>query len=277
MPIFRLFRKNKKKESAPSFAVHSAGLSHRGNVRETNQDAFMFPDKASCGSAVMAVADGMGGHEGGEVAAKQCIKIFGETLKDGYDGAWRWPDAWGKPPKTGERDLESFILEHALMTAHLAISKLAREDSTLHDMGTTFTGALIEGETLYSIHAGDSRLFLYRNGFLKQLTRDHRFDPAVSDTLMIPAELAERYTLPNVLTQSVGNGPLKPDLDSHKLQWGDVLLFCSDGLTDMISDEHIRRILGAEPSAQQRAQALIDAALLQGGRDNVTAVVATCQ
>lgn len=277
MPIFRLFSKLAKKREKPTVSVRAFGLTHTGLIRKANQDAFLYTDIPSETPVILGVADGMGGHQGGEVAANQCIKLFGETLKEGFQDSWRWPSGWGEHPNTKEKPLESHILERALMTAHFLIRKLGQEDEDLRDMGTTFTGGLIEGDTLHYIHVGDSRLYLARDETLTQLTSDHRFDPAVGDTLLIPSELAEFYLAPNVLTQSVGGAVIRPEIGTKPLKPSDVLLICSDGQTDMISKEHIRRVLSdPQKNEKQKAQELIDAGLTQGGRDNITVVVAVC-
>lgn len=277
MVFFRLFSKNANKREQNSFSVRSFGFSHMGKVRTSNQDAFLFNDLPGTSAPVMAVADGMGGHQGGEIASTQCIKIFANTLKDAFGDTWFWPKFWGDKPATTERSLESHILERALMTAHFAIRKLSFEDVELHDMGTTFTGLLIEGSTLHFVHAGDSRLYLFRDGELTQVTQDHRYDPVVSDTLLIPTELTSEYAVPNTLTKSVGDDTLSPDIGLVKLEPNDQLLLCTDGLTDMISNEHIRRILDvSHTSEKEKVQALLDAALKLGGRDNVTVVIGTC-
>jgi PPM family protein phosphatase len=152
----------------------------------------------------------------------------------------------------------------------------ARTDRHLSGMGTTLTLAYIVNTDAFIIHVGDSRAYRFRQGKLEQLTRDHTMAQGLADLGAIKPEEVPRHAKRHVLTNFVG-GPssgVEPEASAIQLQNGDVLLLCSDGLTEMVEDAEISRILGDSEKPDAAAKALIDLALEKGGRDNVTVLLA---
>jgi protein phosphatase len=158
-----------------------------------------------------------------------------------------------------------------------SLTERSRTDARYYGMGTTLTVAYSVGVDLFIIHVGDSRAYLYRDGELRQLTKDHTIAQAMADAGYIAPEEIRRHSRRNVLTKYLGghHGKVKADVRWLRLAAADRLLVCTDGLTEMVPDKLIGEILGQHAKPDVAAQALIDAALEGGGADNVTAVVAS--
>lgn len=266
--------------------VHSFGSTDRGRQRETNQDQFLtaallgalwvqqtsVPQSAVHYSEdrgqVFVVADGMGGARGGEQASALAVGALEGFLLN----ALRWLLALDD--STGSNVLREF--KAALRGADERVYAAAAADPELRGMGTTLTMAYSRGADLFVAHAGDSRCYLFRNGALQQLTRDHTLVQEMIETKLIPPEAAATHELRHVITNAVG-GPtpgVHAEVHQLRLEPGDGLLLCTDGLTGMLTDAQIAAVLRALPDPQQACEALISAANEQGGVDNVTAVVA---
>lgn len=215
-----------------------------GRVREGNEDSFMAR------LPLLAVADGMGGHQGGEVASKLAL----ETLKKAADG--------------------QVALVEVVHQANRAVFDKAAQDPGLAGMGTTLTVFLVEGNTLRLAHVGDSRAYLLRDGQLQQITRDHTVVQRMVDEGRITAPEAQIHPQRSILTRALGvDQDIQVDQASIEPQPGDRLLLCSDGLTGMIDEEVILGILTQEQDPQAASDELVEAANQAGGQDNVTAVV----
>ncbi|MGA0123186.1 MAG: Stp1/IreP family PP2C-type Ser/Thr phosphatase, partial [Gaiellales bacterium] len=215
-----------------------------GRLRQSNEDALILSDP------VFAVADGMGGARAGEVASAMAVAAL-----HGLDGG---PDD----------------LVIALEGANARIHRAAREDASLAGMGTTLTAAVVHGDEVAIAHVGDSRAYLWRDGVLRQVTDDHSLvAELIRRGALTPAE-AERHPQRSVITRALGaEAGVEVDLVRLAPQAGDLLLLCSDGLTGMIGDGEIGRILGAGEPLQQAARVLVQAANGAGGEDNVTVVL----
>ena len=225
-----------------------------GRARSGNEDSYF------CGRTVLAVADGLGGHQGGEVASAAAVEPL--AALDGREFA---------DPAEAADELTAAIRE-----ANAAILDRAGGDPGLWGMGTTVTAAALAGEHhLQLAHVGDSRAYLLRDGSLEQLTTDHTVvAELVRRGRLTPAQAAihpER----SILTRAVGLDPRIPvdTPDPLELQDGDQVLLCSDGLTEPVDDDQIAQLLSAEPDGNAACQALIDAANAAGGPDNVTVVL----
>jgi protein phosphatase len=235
------------------FRVDSAGRSDVGLVREKNEDAFLVDPELG----VYVVCDGMGGHLGGQVASRTAVDTLSEALRRGDSD-----------------DGDSDRLATAILRANRAVFARAQGDSSLHNMGTTVVGIREDGDLLHLCHVGDSRAYRLRQGRLDQVTRDHSLVNLYADN----PSLAERFgpANENVIVRAVG---LREEVEvEHRavaMEDGDVYLLCSDGLTDMVDDWILRELLAdaTEGSLDECADALIRAALSNGGIDNVTAVV----
>jgi protein phosphatase len=262
-------------------------VTHTGKVRPRNEDHFLvfrlcreqqtlltnIPDDQISRSAgetgySMIVADGMGGMAAGEVASRLAIttalKLVNKSAKWGF-----------KINRKEARELVDRI-SYYLREIDRTFTEEGDADHRLFGMGTTLTAAYSIGVDLFVIHLGDSRAYLYRRGELQQLTKDHTFAQAMADAGSIAHDEVRRHARRNTLTNYIGgrHGKFKADLRWLRLADGDRLLLCTDGLSDMVDDCSIVRILGEHDRSQDAAEALLDEALERGGTDNVTVVVA---
>lgn len=240
------------------------GRSHIGLVRAMNQDAFVTMDHLG----FWAVADGMGGHAGGEVAAQAAIAAAAAR-------AQFFADPLRKGPCTPQD-----FLQDVMTRAHDAVLERARLEPRLAQMGTTLVALLITSDatpTAHLAHLGDSRGYLFRDNRLTQLTRDHTLiETYLAQGVLTPA-MAKTHPERHVLAKAIGISlSAKPDLAAIPLHQSDILLLCSDGLTKMLDDADIAGIIGnAHNDPMRICDRLIDATLARGGEDNVTVVVIT--
>jgi PPM family protein phosphatase len=267
--------------------VEFGAVSHTGKVRAQNEDHFLvsklsrkqqilltnvpheqFPEHFAEDGYSMIVADGMGGMAAGEVASRMAIAtgvmLFQKSPKWGF-----------KINKREARELFHRVNTY-LQEIDLALTKRSEEDRRLFGMGTTLTASYSIGVDLFVIHVGDSRAYLYRDGKLLQLTKDHTVAQAMADAGYIAHEEIRHHIKRNVLTNFLGghHGKVKADVRWLRLRDRDRLLLCSDGLNDMVDDASIARILNTHDQPPYAAQSLVDEALDRGGRDNVTVIVA---
>lgn len=218
-----------------------------GNVREHNEDSLtVLPP-------LFAVADGMGGHEAGEIASEITIN----TLND-------------LAPQSADAE----ALARAVVAANLNVIKAPSQGVGREGMGTTLTAAILEKERLIIAQVGDSRAYLLHNGSLQQLTRDHSLMADMIEAGQLTEAEARVHPNRSVITRAIGSDPhMQPDLYELNVETGDRLLLCSDGICGMIEDHEIASIMRQAPSAQSCADQLVEAALAAGGFDNATAVV----
>ncbi len=260
--------------TAQSPLVRSYGRSDRGLVRKSNEDHFLIADlgrtmwvlqtslpqpEVQFGSRrghLFLIADGVGGHRGGEVASALTVTTLEHFMLDVFRG------------------VEDF--QTALKQAHARILEESVRHPAVSGMGTTLTMAVANNWKLYVVHAGDSRCYLFRDRELRQLTSDHTVvAEMVRKGLLDPAE-ASHHLYRHVVTNVVGGHleSVKVDVQEVDLQPGDTVLLCTDGLTDMLANDRIAEILEADRDPKPACDRLIDEALKAGGRDNVTTIVA---
>ena len=222
---------------------------HVGKVRSNNEDALIVIEPET-----FVVADGMGGASAGEVASQMLIDTVKHFLSK-------------NPPPWNEK-----LLSQAILLANDKILNKARLNPEFRGMGTTATILSFDGGKAYFAHVGDSRLYLLRNNYFAQITQDHSYVESLVKRGEISHEEARMHPMKNVLTQAVGAvTELDIDAANFSVQSGDIFLLCTDGLTNMVEDELIAKIL---LGASNPADALIDAALSAGGKDNVSVIVA---
>jgi PPM family protein phosphatase len=220
-----------------------------GRVRQGNEDSYLAEPP------LYAVADGMGGHRGGEVASHLAL----DTLEAMF--------------LRGEGTLTEQVKE-----ANRAVFARSSEDRKVAGMGTTLTAAVVDGDGLHLAHVGDSRAYLLRAGSLRQLTEDHTLVNRMVKAGEITRAEAEVHPHRNVVTRSIGTEPDVPvDEQSVALLEGDRILLCSDGLTGMVTEDQIQAILETTDDPQEAADRLIRAANRAGGIDNITTVVLDVQ
>ena len=226
-------------------APRYAAATDVGLVRSNNEDAYLTAPP------LFAVADGMGGHRAGEVASAGAIR----TLQ-----------------KEAGHDTDSLVA--AVQSANRVVHAEAAANPDLSGMGTTITAMMTTHDSAQIVHVGDSRAYLLREGRLRRLTQDHTVVDRLAREGKIPADEVDRHPQRSVLERALGVGPeVDVDVQLLDVRPGDRLLLCTDGLTSMLDDDEIREILLTESDPQTAAQALIDAALAAGGKDNVTAVI----
>ena len=233
----------------------STGLTDTGVVRTANQDSYFVDDKLG---RFFIVADGMGGHAGGEQASKIATEIIYAYLQKNWDS-----------PLDSE-----ILLKEAVNKANLGILKDQQQHPERGDMGTTVVVLIFrEGQSLCA-HVGDSRLYRFRGGNLEQITDDHTWVGMALKKGEIDAEQAKFHPWRHVLSQCLGREDLQRiDIQKLDVKSGDRLLICSDGLTEEVSDGQIETALTSLQSCQQTARELIDAAKAAGGSDNITIII----
>jgi protein phosphatase len=267
--------------------VDLSARSHPGHHRSNNEDHFLVsrigrtletlitslpagdvPARSEEVNYVMIVADGMGGHAAGEIASRMAISALISLALD-------VPDWILKVDEDHAREIKRRSRKRFQRIGAMLVER-GRRDPALAGMGTTLTVARSLGRDLLIVHVGDSRAYLLRAGSLHRLTRDHTYAQLLVDTgQLAPEEVADsrhRHVLTNALGGSIED--VRVDTDLLRLNDGDRLLLCSDGLTDLVDDETITQILRNATRSSDACERLVQRALDQGGRDNVTVIVA---
>ncbi|UCG52971.1 MAG: Stp1/IreP family PP2C-type Ser/Thr phosphatase [Candidatus Latescibacterota bacterium] len=239
-----------------------ASLSHIGQVRQRNEDALghFEPTEKSARDekgSIFVVADGMGGHRGGEIASKLAVETIISEFYSSKEG--------GVVP----------ALRLAFKEANKVIIEKSKDDVDLFGMGTTCTVLVVRNDDAYFAHIGDSRAYLYRDGELKQITEDHSLVGEMVRSGIISDEDARNHPRRNVITRSLGtHEEISADIPTSPfgLADGDVLLLCSDGLTSVVTREEVKKTLESK-SPRDACDALVDLANEKGGKDNITVQV----
>jgi protein phosphatase len=237
---------------------------HKGQVRDSNEDSLGAVKVNQAGNdktesvGLYVVADGMGGHQAGEVASQLAVhtvirEFMAELSYDMPENYQKW-------------------LKSAVAIANQMILNRGQEDHV--EMGTTLVMAVVVGSNVHIVNVGDSRAYLISESGIRQLTKDHTFVQKLVEVGAITPEQAIDHPHRNILTQAVGTTEdITIDLFNEKLQENDYLLLCSDGLWDELSNQEIWQIVMSADSAQAACQALVDATNAAGGRDNIAIVL----
>ena len=236
-----------------AYGYASAVASHVGMVRANNQDS------GYAGDQLFLVADGMGGHAGGDVASALVTRDLAKLDE----------------PQTGSPEHAAEALRTSLLNANTMLRDTVKEHHELAGLGTTFVGFLTVGDQLSVAHIGDSRLYLFRDGALQQITKDHTFVQRLVDSGRITEEEAQYHPRRSVLMRVLGDVESAPEVDTMVLDTrpDDIWLLCSDGLCGYVSDDDIEKILRRRRSLQGAVDDLIDKSLSHGAPDNVTVVL----
>jgi PPM family protein phosphatase len=267
-------------------------LSHQGHVRDANEDSFAvfrmgrflervsssvpendLPSRFEESGHLMIVADGLGGHEAGDVASRTALITAFQLIYRSPRWALKLDDPTTRDSEI--RDMQARARGY-LRQVHAELRQQAAGDTRLAGMGTTFTGVYAIGTDLFVTHVGDSKAYLFRSGDMQKITHDHTVAQEYADQGMIAQEDVEKHRMHHVLTRAIG-GPdenLEGDMHHVTIYQGDRLLICTDGLTDMAKEDEIAGVLARHPRSEEACRALIALALERGGRDNVTAIVA---
>ncbi len=220
---------------------------HQGLVRASNQDSLLVSER------LYGVADGMGGHNGGETASR----ITAQVLKNAL---------FGKKP-------DEAALRMGVEAANRRVFDMAKHDQSLSGMGTTLTVLWEDESSILIAHVGDSRAYLLRNGEFKQITLDHSLVAELLRSNVITAEMARKHPYRNVITRAVGIDPIvTADIITEDKLEGDTWLICSDGLYNMVEDSRLAEILTSE-DIEKAGDKLIELALEGGGTDNISFVL----
>lgn len=223
-----------------------------GMVRKTNEDSFIFMPPH-----LFVVADGMGGHVAGEIASSLGANTIREYIVKNSDQS-DWEQA----------------LKEAIIEANTSIYQMAQSQSECQGMGTTVTAVYLDNTEVYWSHVGDSRLYLIRDNSLEQVTSDHSLVWELMQSGSITSEEAQVHPHRNILTRAVGTSDtLKVDSGKFLSQPGDNLLLCTDGLTNMLSEDNILTICTQPDSPQTIVNTLVEQARQAGGHDNITAIL----
>ena len=224
-----------------------------GKVRPVNEDAYYLPQQ---GEQFCAIADGMGGHNAGEVASAMAVNIFSAEL-------------------SGAKALNGQAMRRAVECANRCIHKKSLETDQCNGMGTTFTALSFEGNNAHIAHVGDSRAYLLRNKTIMRLTLDHTLvEEMVLKGLITPRE-AKYHPKRNYITRALGTAEnVEVDLVQVELQPGDIFLLCTDGLSNHVEERKILEISQKACSWKEKLKELIQRALDDGGSDNITALYA---
>lgn len=228
-------------------------ISDIGLVRETNEDSYICDPPH-----LFIVADGMGGHVAGEIASKLAINTVNSYIQE----------------HAGKDNLD-ILLKEAIIQANTSIYQMALSKEEFSGMGTTVTASYIDGETIYWGHVGDSRMYLFRNGKLNQLTNDHSLVWELVQSGNITRDEAHVHPKRNMLTRAVGTSCLIT-VDTGFVTWrpGDVILLCTDGLTNMVSEQEICTLMQQKDcDTASLVRQLVDRAKGAGGFDNITVIL----
>ena len=274
--------------SAPAIRVEFGARTHVGHVRPNNEDQYLIvrlrksvdvlattlpPEEVSQflqrEGFVLLVADGMGGAAAGERASalvvREAIRHLLETAK------------WFFRLDDPDEEVRMRLLRETLERVDRQLIREAEEDPTLAGMGTTLTALSVIGADAFIVHIGDSRAYLFRDGRLEQLTRDHTVVQELVDKGVLRPEEARTHRMRHIITNAIGGRPgVEGEIVKLRLLDGDRFLLCTDGLHGSVRDDEIAAVLVRHPGPEDACVALVEAALSRGGRDNVTAVVAAC-
>lgn len=242
--------------------IEVAGLSDVGCQRQNNEDSFLYWEPTGekelrRKGRLAVIADGMGGHEGGQEASRLAV----ETVREVYDRDFR--------------DDPQAALAASFTAAHARIQEYAEQNPIFEGMGTTCTALVLLGRQLYFAHVGDSRLYLLRSANITRLTRDHSYVGRLVESGLVRAEDAERHPQRHILTAALGAGmvaAVDSGLRAEPLQDGDHLLLCTDGLWGVVSDLELQTVVTGKSPAQS-CEALVKLARQRGGPDNITVQV----
>lgn len=232
-------------------------LTDVGQSRTTNQDyVYLSIDAVGALPNLLIVADGMGGHKAGEVASENAVMSVVKSVKS-----------------SDKKDIVS-IIQEAIACANDDLIALSRSDIKYEGMGTTMVLATIVEDSMYVANIGDSRLYLI-NDDIHQITRDHSYVEEMVSMGELDKESARTHEKKNIITRAIGvvKGT-EADFFEVQLQSNDIILMCSDGLTNMVDDEQIKNIINSHKEIEDTVHTLIDAANSNGGKDNIAVLLA---
>ncbi len=235
--------------------MESYSISDIGYVRSNNEDAWAELPAYK----FFVLADGMGGHQAGEVASKEAVERLGSQIEELYQKA---------PPKAAAE------LRAAIERVNREIYQLSLKNRRYAGMGTTLVCLLVCGESLIYAHVGDSRIYRFRDKCLTKLTQDHSLREELLGKGKLKAESTPVGAFKNIITRAIGtHADVQPEIESTQLMDGDIYFLCSDGLTDELSTDEMSSILLKAKTIKEASDSLVSAAKAKGGNDNITIVM----
>lgn len=229
----------------------------KGKRREKNEDYCYIPDGVGP-QGLAIVADGIGGYRGGEVASQLATKVMCSLIKN-------------EGEMDGNRADE--VIYEALNAANNAINDYSTDNEFFGGMGTTLVASLRTKDTVKIINIGDSRAYKYKNGKVKQISIDHSLVQELINARKITKQQGRSHPRRNIITKALGDAIAMPDIYDISFEEGEIILLCSDGLSDMLDDKEIAKIISQNEFLEDMASQLIDAANDAGGYDNITCVL----
>lgn len=234
--------------------------SDRGKVRQINEDSYNIISGYPGIPVTFVIADGMGGHNSGEIASNLAVEFISNYILQ-------------FPEELQKHDTQGTIHE-IIRLANMEIYQKSVEEPTFQGMGTTLILAMVTGRTLHIGHVGDSRAYLLREGEMTRITTDHSYIEELIKSGSISREEAERHPKKNIITRALGCfNEVEADIHTVELQEKDVILICTDGLTNMLNEDEIMNILTETKEPEQTCTKLIEIANEKGGEDNITVLV----
>lgn len=236
--------------------IQAYAITDVGKVRFMNQD-YIFSSELPIGVLpnLFMVADGMGGHKAGDYASRFLVEQMVDYIRSSEN----------KPVVS--------IIKQGIQSANERLYQLAQEQEELFGMGTTLVLAVIEQDTLYAANVGDSRLYLVRDG-IRQVTRDHSYVEEMVALGRLERNSQDYLSKKNIITRAIGSkANVEVDFFEIDLMPGDYILLCSDGLTNMVSEEQMEEMIRSDKTIKEKVEQLVATANLQGGRDNIAAIL----
>lgn len=237
--------------------MKAIGMSDIGKCRKNNEDAYYLPDDTSPLQALYIVADGVGGSNAGEVASNGAIASFLEYVK-------------------AHKDVQEVtdLMAGGFQSANHMVFEQSKTSEALAEMGTTMVAAIVQDGKAYIAHVGDSRAYLMQKEILNQLTTDHSYVMELVKKGEITREQAASHPERNSITRAVGiEERVETDISVFPVEKGDLLLLCTDGLSDSLTEEELAQMLRQKKSIRKKAKQLVETANLRGGYDNITLVL----
>lgn len=239
----------------------AAGITDRGKVRQENQDNYYVDVLHDRGQALVVICDGMGGAKAGDVASEMATELFVAEVKKRFTPSM-------KPHYMRE------VMAEAVKAANAVVFERSGESDALSGMGTTIVAALIDHEDCVIMNVGDSRAYLLSGGGIRRVTNDHSLAEELLRQGRLTPRQAKAYPAKNMITRAVGTeGRVEPEFYAEKLAQGDIVLLCSDGLTNMVTDDEILSCVQASGDIFEAGNRLVALANERGGHDNITVVM----
>src|ERR1043165_2151390 len=242
----------------PAVRLEMAALTHKGRVRDHNEDSLYFDIR----DRVMIVCDGMGGHAGGHIASELAVQVVSNGLRQ------LRPSDWADEDKVIE------AMKGAVFGANDHILSRSRVDAELSDMGTTIVGLAFMRDRVITVNVGDSRIYRVSPQGIEQVSEDHSLVAERVRAGLLDPDSDEAALLGNIVTRALGMEQVTIDITVEDLMQGDTYLLCSDGLSDLVSDEDMFTIVNSAESLEQACVTLVDLANQRGGIDNINVALA---